>query len=103
MAHVLVHYTSLVAIIICILFVKLRKCWRLFSNILSPTQPVFISPKKVSRKPKSVNTMWKLMYVNFCVVWPETFLFCPLQVFIHFSVSFCTAHCALVFARDHAP
>ena len=37
------------------------------------------------------------------VVWPETFLFCPLYVFIHFSVSFCTAHCALDFARDHAP
>ena len=37
------------------------------------------------------------------IVWPETFLFCRLYVFIHFSVSFCTAHCALDFARDHAP
>ena len=25
------------------------------------------------------------------VVWPKTFLFCPLYVFILFSVSFCTA------------
>ena len=24
------------------------------------------------------------------VVWPETFLFCPLYVFIHLSASFCT-------------
>ena len=37
------------------------------------------------------------------VIWPETFLFCPLYVLIHFSASFCTAHCALDFARDHAP
>ena len=35
------------------------------------------------------------------VVWPKTFLFCPLYVLIHFSISFCTAHCALDFARDH--
>ena len=31
------------------------------------------------------------------------FLFCPLYVFIHFSAAFCTAHCALDLARDHAP
>ena len=31
------------------------------------------------------------------------FLFCPLYVFIHFSVAFYTAHCALDLARDHAP
>ena len=37
------------------------------------------------------------------VVWPETFLFCPLYVFIHFSAAFCTAHCALDLARYHAP
>ena len=30
------------------------------------------------------------------------FLFCALYVFIHFSSSFCTAHCALDLARDHA-
>ena len=36
-------------------------------------------------------------------VWPETFLFCPLYVLIHFSASFCTVHCALDLARDHAP
>ena len=30
MAHVLVYYTlKLVVIIICIMFVKLRKCWRM--------------------------------------------------------------------------
>ena len=29
MAHVLVYYTMLVVIIICIMFVKLRKCWRM--------------------------------------------------------------------------
>ena len=29
MAHVLVCYTLLVVIIICIMFVKLRKCWRM--------------------------------------------------------------------------
>ena len=31
MAHVLVYYTLLVVIIICIMFVKLRKCWRMLS------------------------------------------------------------------------
>ena len=30
------------------------------------------------------------------------FLFCPLYVFIHFSAAFCTAHCALDLAMDHA-
>ena len=35
--------------------------------------------------------------------WPETFSFCPLYVFIQFSAAFCTAHCALDLARDHAP
>ena len=43
---------------------------------------------------------------------PETFSFffffffyksCPLYVFIHFSAAFCTAHCALDLAKDHAP
>ena len=29
MAHVLVYYALLVVIIICIMFVKLRKCWRM--------------------------------------------------------------------------
>ena len=29
MAHLLVYYTPLVVIIICIMFVKLRKCWRM--------------------------------------------------------------------------
>ena len=38
------------------------------------------------------------------VVWPETFfLFRPLDVFINFSAAFCTAHCALGLAWDHAP
>ena len=31
------------------------------------------------------------------------FLSCPLYVFIHFSAAFCTAHCALDLAKDHAP
>ena len=35
------------------------------------------------------------------VLWPETFLFCPLYMFIHFSASFCMAHCALDFASCH--
>ena len=29
MAYILVYYTVLVVIIICIMFVKLRKCWRM--------------------------------------------------------------------------
>ena len=37
------------------------------------------------------------------VVCSDTFLFCPFYVFIYFSASFCTAHCALDFDRDHAP
>ena len=37
------------------------------------------------------------------VVCSETFLLCPLYVFIPFSASFCTAHCALDFTRNHAP
>ena len=32
-AHVLVYYTLLVVIIICIMFVKLRKCWRMSSAV----------------------------------------------------------------------
>ena len=37
------------------------------------------------------------------VVWPETFLCCPLYVFIHLSASFLyMAHCALDFARNRA-
>ena len=35
---------------------------------------------------------------------PKPFLkSCPLYVFIHFSAAFCTAHCALDLAKDHAP
>ena len=37
------------------------------------------------------------------VIWPETFLFCPLYVFIYFSASFHAAHHALDKDRDHAP
>ena len=29
------------------------------------------------------------------VIWPETFLFCPLYVFIYFSASFHAAHHSL--------
>ena len=59
----------------------------------------------------------KLLYVNACVVgghitiqynfivsvWRNFLLFCPLYVFIDFSAAFCTAHCALHLAKDHAP
>ena len=37
------------------------------------------------------------------VVKKDLFLFCPLYMFIHFSASFCTAHCALHLARVHEP
>ena len=50
------------------------------------------------------------MYVQFLCGWwsyglkPfKFFKFWPLYVFIHFSAAFCTAHCALDLARDHAP
>ena len=46
-----------------------------------------------------VNTFLRCL----AVVWPETFLFCPLHVFIHLSASLCMAHCALDLAMDHAP
>ena len=50
----------------------------------------------------------KLLYVNSCMVGSHMaqnlfILFCPLYVFIHFSAAFCTVHCALDIARDHAP
>ena len=52
----------------------------------------------------------KLLYVNSCVVGGHmaknlfiNFVHCNLYVFIHFSAAFCTAHCALDLARDHAP
>ena len=43
----------------------------------------------------------EIVYVNSCVVWRSYGLkhfICPLYVFIHFSASFSTAHCALDFA-----
>ena len=52
----------------------------------------------------------KFLYVNSCVVGGRiarnlsfNFIPCPLYVFIHFSAVFCTAHCALDLAKDHAP
>ena len=56
----------------------------------------------------------KFLYVNSCVVggrigrnllFFSSFFYksCPLYVFIHFSAAFCTAHCALDLAKDHAP
>ena len=36
------------------------------------------------------------------VVWPETFLFCLLYVFVHFSASFRTAHRALDLLMERA-
>ena len=57
--------------------------------------------------PRHTCHTWRVWYSSLAVVWPETFffffLFCPLYVFIHFSAAFCTAHCALDLARDHAP
>ena len=35
MAHVLVYFTLLVFIIICVMFVKLRKCWRMLQSAVS--------------------------------------------------------------------
>ena len=57
------------------------------------------------------------MYVNSCVFggyglnpFSSSFFFVVVVVvvvhcmcFIHFSAAFCTAHCALDLARDHAP
>ena len=56
----------------------------------------------------------KFLYVNSCMVGGRIgrnllffffffFKSCPLYVFIHFSAAFCTAHCALDLAKDHAP
>ena len=50
----------------------------------------------------------KSLYVNSCMAggcMAQKLLFCPLYdfVFIYLSASFCTAHCALDFTRDHAP
>ena len=47
MAHVLVYYTLLVVIIICIMFVKLRKCWRM-SNAVSLGTPENSAIQKLS-------------------------------------------------------
>ena len=38
-----------------------------------------------------------------CGLKPFYFVHCNLCVFIQFSAAFCTAHCALDLARDHAP
>ena len=57
----------------------------------------------------------KFLYVNSCVVCGRIarnlyfyiyfyfYISCPLSVFIHLSAAFCTAHCALDLAKDHAP
>ena len=52
----------------------------------------------------------KFLYVNSCMIGGRiarnlyfNFISCPLYVFIHFSAAFCTAHCALDLAKDHAP
>ena len=43
-------------------------------------------------------------FCDLVAVWPETFLFCPLYVFINtFSCFFCTVHWAPSLARYHAP
>ena len=48
MAHVLVYYTLLVVIIICIMFVKLRKCWRMLYSAMSLGTPENSAVQKVS-------------------------------------------------------
>ena len=43
MTHILVYYTLLVVIIICIIFVKLRKCWRMLQSALSTQKTRLLS------------------------------------------------------------
>ena len=52
----------------------------------------------------------KFLYVNYCVVCGRIarnlyFLYFYILsiVCVHFSAAFCTAHCALDLAKDHAP
>ena len=47
----------------------------------------------------------KFLYVNSCVVgWAYRPKPCPaVCVYTFFSAAFCTAHCALDLAKDHAP
>ena len=48
MAHVLVYYTLLVVIIICIMFVKLTKCWRMLLSAASLGTPENSAIQKLS-------------------------------------------------------
>ena len=48
MAHVLAYYTLLVVIIICIMFVKLRKCWRMLESAVSLGTPENSAIQKLS-------------------------------------------------------
>ena len=48
MAHVLVYYTLLVVIIICIMFVKLRRCWRILQSAVSLGKPENSAIQKLS-------------------------------------------------------
>ena len=48
MAHVLVYYTLLVVISICIMFVKLRKCWRILYSAVSLGTPENSAIQKLS-------------------------------------------------------
>ena len=48
MAHVLVYYTLLVVIIICVMFVKLRKCWRMLQSAVSLGTPENSAVQKLS-------------------------------------------------------
>ena len=48
MAHVFVYYRLLVVIIICIMFVKLRKCWRMLSSAVSLGTPENSAIQKLS-------------------------------------------------------
>ena len=53
MAHVLVYYTLLVVIIICIMFVKLRKCWRMLYRAVSLVTPENSTIQKLENVVKS--------------------------------------------------
>ena len=48
MAHVLVYYTLLVVIIKCIMFVVLRKCWRMLKSAVSLGTPENSAIQKLS-------------------------------------------------------
>ena len=67
MAHVLVYYTLLVVIIICIMFVKLRKCWRK-QSVVSLGTPETSAIQKLSIIIILVSTYYYYDYIRLPVV-----------------------------------